>query len=70
VITVMHQARGGIALGDGHVEGVQDELGAQMVGHRPADDPPREGVQDHRQVQPALTGALLGDVGHPQLVRP
>jgi hypothetical protein len=29
-----------MALGDGHVEGVQDELGAQMVGHRPADDPP------------------------------
>jgi hypothetical protein len=33
VITVMDQARGGIALGDGHVEGVQHQLGAQMLSH-------------------------------------
>jgi hypothetical protein len=61
----MDQARGGIALRDRHVERVQDELGAQVVGHRPAHDPPRERVQDHRQIEPALVGALLGDVGHP-----
>jgi hypothetical protein len=47
----------------------QDQLGAQMVGHRPAHDPAGERVQDHGQVQPALVGALLGDVGHPQPVR-
>jgi hypothetical protein len=39
VVAVVHQAGIGVALGDGHVEGVQDELGAQVVGHRPADDP-------------------------------
>jgi hypothetical protein len=58
-----------LPLADGHVEGIQDELGAQMLSHRPAHDPARERVQDHRQVQPALVGALGGDVGHPQPVR-
>jgi hypothetical protein len=59
-----------LPLADGHVEGVQDQLGAQVLSHRPAHNSPGEGVQDHRQVQPALVGALLGDVGHPQPVRP
>jgi hypothetical protein len=36
----MHQACGGIALGDGHVEGVQDQLGAQVLSHRPTHDSP------------------------------
>jgi hypothetical protein len=64
----MDQAWGGVALGDGHVQGVQDQLGAEVVGHRPADDPAGERVQDHGEVQPALTGALLGDVSDPQAV--
>jgi hypothetical protein len=64
----MHQAWGGVALSDGHVQGVQDQLGAEVVGHRPADDPAGERVQDHGEVQPALTGALLGDVSDPQAV--
>jgi hypothetical protein len=49
-----------LSLADGHVEGVQDQFGAQVVGHRPANDPTRERVQDHGEVQPALVGALLG----------
>ncbi len=39
---------------DGHVEGVEDELGAQVAGHRPADDPAAEGVDDDRDVEEAL----------------
>jgi hypothetical protein len=66
----MQQAGIGVALGNGHVECIKDQLGAQMVGHRPADDPTRERAQDHRQVQPALACSLLGDVSHPQPVRP
>src|SRR5215217_1700455 len=62
VVGVMDQAWGGVALGDGHVQGVQDQLGGQVLSHRPADDPPGERVEDHGEVQPALTGALLGDV--------
>jgi hypothetical protein len=55
---------------DGHVECVQDQFGAQVLGHRPAHHLTRERVQDHREVQPALAGALLGDVSNPQPVRP
>jgi len=65
----VHQARGGVALGDGHVQGVQDQLGPQVGGHRPAHDRPREGIEDHREIEPAFVGALLGDVGHPEPVR-
>jgi hypothetical protein len=65
----MDQPRRWLSLGDGHVQGVHDQLGAQVLGHGPAHDPPREGVQDHSQVEPAFVGALLGDVGHPQPVR-
>jgi len=64
----MYEAWGRVALGDGHVQGVQDQLGAEMVGHRPADDPAGERVEDDSEVQPALTGALLGDVSDPQAV--
>ena len=64
----MYEAWGGVALGDGHVQGVQDQLGAEMVGHRPADDPAGERVEDDGQVEPALVGALLGDVSDPQAV--
>jgi hypothetical protein len=58
-----------MALADGHVQGVQYQLGAQVVGHGPAHDAARERVQHDRQVQPAFVGALLGDVGHPQPIR-
>ena len=53
----------------GHLEGVDDELGAEVVGDRPADDPSGPGVDDDGEVDPALAGAVLGDVLHPQPVR-
>jgi hypothetical protein len=56
-------------LTDGHIERVEDQLGAQVLSHGPAHHPAGEGIQDHCQVQPALAGALLGDVGHPKPVR-
>ena len=65
----MYEAWGGVALGDGHVQGVQDQFGAQVGSHGPAHDPPREGIQDHGDVEPAFVGGLLGDVGDPELVR-
>jgi hypothetical protein len=36
LIAVVDQALGRLAAPDGHVEGVNDQLGAQVVGHRPA----------------------------------
>jgi hypothetical protein len=51
-----------------HLQRVDDELGAQMVRDRPADDPAGEHVEHHRRVDSALAGAVLGDVGDPQPV--
>jgi hypothetical protein len=65
----MHQAGVGPAARDGHLERVDDELGAHVVGHAPADDPTAVGVLHGRQLQPALPGAQVGDVGQPQDVR-
>ena len=36
-----------------HLERVDDELGAHVVGHRPADDPAAVGVLDGGEIQPA-----------------
>jgi hypothetical protein len=65
VVAVVDQPGPWLALGDRHVEGVQHEFGAEVVGHGPADDPAGEAVQHDRHIQPTLAGALLGDVGHP-----
>ena len=52
----------GCALGEGHLEGVFDQLGAHVVGQGPADDPAGGQVDDRRQVGPALPGGDVGDV--------
>ena len=53
---------------DGHLEGVDDELGAHVIGDRPAHHAPGEGVEDHGQVGLAVLGRVLGDVHHPEAV--
>jgi hypothetical protein len=35
---VEHRARGGSTVLDGHAERVADQLGAHVLGHRPADN--------------------------------
>lgn len=55
--------------GHRHVEGVEDELCAQVVRHRPADDAPGPGVEDDGEEQEACRGRHIGDVGDPQQVR-
>ena len=59
----------GATASEGHLERVDDELGAEMVGHRPADDPPGEQVLDVREVQEPFPGRDVGDVRRPGLVR-
>ena len=39
------------------------------MAHRPTDDPPREGIENHGQVEKAGPGRDVGDIGHPQNVR-
>ena len=58
----------GPALPGRHVQRVQDELGAQVRGHRPTNHPPAPGIDDHSEVQEPRPGWDVGDVGHPQLV--
>jgi hypothetical protein len=68
VVSVVDQTRRRSTLTDRHVERVQDQLGAQVLSHGPAHNSQGEGVQDHREIQPALAGALLGDIGDPEPV--
>ena len=67
---MMDQSRGGPAMLERHLQGVNDELCAHVVGHRPAHDPAREDVLDGGQVEPALPGSEVGDVRDPEPVRP
>jgi hypothetical protein len=54
LVAVVDQAGLGAAARDGHLERVDDELGAEVVGDRPADDPAAVAVHHRGQVQPAL----------------
>jgi hypothetical protein len=58
-----------LATHPGHLQGIDDELGAQVVRDRPAHDPAAEHIEDRGAVDPALGGAVLGDVGDPQPIR-
>ena len=54
------------ALRDGHVERGQDELGAEMGGHRPADDAATPRVEHDGEIQEADPRGNVRDVGDPQ----
>ena len=69
LIGVMNRARVWATSGERHLERVDDQLGAEMVGHRPADDQPGEQVLDVREVQEPLPRRDVGDVRRPGLVR-
>ena len=51
------------ALPERHVQGVEHEFGAQMVGHRPADHAPAEGIEHHGEEQESGQGRDVGKVG-------
>ena len=55
---------------DRHHERVGDELRGHLGLHRPADHPAGEKVDDGRNIQPALCGPDIGEVGDPALVGP
>ena len=78
---VMHQVREisplTFPLPDGHLQGVQGQVGAHWpVGGLPADDPPRVHVGHESHIDPPGEGAyigggtsrLRGNVGDPQLI--
>ncbi len=54
---------------DRHLHCIDDQLGADVVGDRPAHHSAAPGVEDDAEVHPAFVGAVFGDVHHPQPVR-
>jgi hypothetical protein len=59
----MDRARREPAPADGHLKDRDDELGAHVGLHRPANDPAAEKIPNGGEILPALAGADLLDVG-------
>ena len=56
----------GPALPEGHVEGIEHEPCAQVVGHGPADHAAAEGIQHDGEEEEPGPGGDVGDVGAPK----
>ncbi len=69
MIRVMNHPGLRFAAGDCHVERVYDQFGAQMICHRPADDPTTEDIEHDRQIEKAHPRRNIGDVRDPEPVR-
>jgi hypothetical protein len=54
---------------DGHLERIEGDLHVQRRAHAPADDVAGEEVEHGGQVQPAVAGRDVGEIGQPDLVR-
>src|SRR3954453_12911444 len=49
-------------LAEGHVQGVHNQLGSQMVGHRPADDPAAPDIHDDCRIEEARRGRDVDEI--------
>jgi hypothetical protein len=63
-----HDLSVGLSPPHGHQQGLQGEVGGHARLRRPADHAARKQVDDDTQIQPALVGLDVGDVGHPDLI--
>ena len=61
--------RGGASLSHRHVQRVEDQFGAQMVGHRPPHHPAAEHIEYDGQIQESRRSRDVGDISDPQPVR-
>ena len=68
-IRVMHQSGGRSAQPQRKRQRLLGELSVDACGHRPADQAAAEHVQHQGNIQPALCGRHVGNVGQPELVR-
>jgi hypothetical protein len=59
-----------ISLLRGHIQGAQDQFGAQVVGHCPSDNASAESIEHDSKVQKAGLRRHVGDVRYPQLIGP
>ena len=57
------------SLSEGHVQRVEHQLGAQVIGHRPAHHAAAEHIEHHGEIDEPGRGRDVGDVGDPQPVR-
>ncbi len=64
LIGVMDDAIGS-ALPERHVEGIEHEAGAQVVGHGPADHAPAEDIQHDGEIKEPGPGRDVRDIGDP-----
>jgi len=53
----------------GHLHCIDDQVGADVIGDRPAHHPATPGVHDHAQVHFALARGVLGHIHRPKAVR-
>ena len=69
---MMHEtaAPGGPAVVQRLLQGIEDEAGVGCAGNPPADNAPGKGVDDEGHVDEALPGGHVGEIRHPQGVRP
>ena len=59
----------GVSAGDGHAQRIDDQLGPQVIDHRPADGPSRVELLHGCEVQPLLPGAQIRDADAPEDVQ-
>ena len=69
LVGVMDDARAGRRCASAMSSACEDELGAQVRRHRPADDAPAPHIEHDRQVEEARPGRDVGDVGDPEPIR-
>ena len=58
-----------LALRDRHVQRLDDDVGLEAGGHRPADDATAPDIEHDGEVEEAGPGRHVGDVRDPELVR-
>jgi hypothetical protein len=69
-IAVVDHAGRWLAPGDGHGDGVHDQICLKVWSHRPSDHATAAKIDHRREEEPAFVGGDVGDVGHPDLVGP
>jgi len=64
-IRVVQQRIGFTPSPDRHHQSIRDELRRHRCAHRPADNAPREQIDDGRDIEPTLGRPDVGEVGNP-----
>ena len=67
-IGVVQERMPGPAVGQGHLQGLDAEVGVQGILHAPADDLSAEKIDDPGEVEQAFIGVDIRDIGGPFLV--